>query len=157
MNHKSGNPMRKQVYPEVAVGAFIINRKGELLLVTSYKWPSIYSVPGGHVELGESIIESTRREAKEEVGLDVKVKRVLNLQEAIYPRNFFKKRHFIFVDVLCTTSGAKPRLDNDEIQGYIWIRPKEALKLKLNSYTRKGIMQIISAKKLEWFYPEKTN
>lgn len=136
-----------QVYPEVAIGTFIMNKKGELLLVRSYKWPDLYSVPGGHVELGESIAHTAERESLEEVGLKVKFKYIINLQEAIYPKNFFKKRHFIFLDVLCTTESEKVKLDGDEMQSYIWIKPKYGLKLKLNTYTRKAINDLIAGKK----------
>lgn len=145
--------MEKQLYPEVAIGTFILNRQGKLLLVTSYKWPSLYAVPGGHMELGESVAETARREAKEEVGLDVRFKRVLNLQEAVYPKGFHEKRHFIFIDVLCIANGEKVRLDNDEIQSYIWVGLRQALRLKLNPYTRVAVRQLIAGKKSAWFYP----
>src|SRR5512136_3056707 len=42
-----------QNYPEAAVGALIVNEKEEMLLVRSYKWGTKYTVPGGHIELGE--------------------------------------------------------------------------------------------------------
>ena len=52
-----------QVYPEPTVGALIINNKKEILLVKSHKWlNNKYSVPGGHVEIGESFEEAIIRE-----------------------------------------------------------------------------------------------
>lgn len=42
-----------QLYPEATVGALIVNEKGEVLLVHSKKWGEKYTVPGGHIELGE--------------------------------------------------------------------------------------------------------
>ena len=59
-----------QIYPEPTVGALIINNKKEILLVKSHKWlNNKYSVPGGHVEIGESFEEAIIREVKEETGL----------------------------------------------------------------------------------------
>lgn len=139
---------KKQVYPEVAVGTFIFNKKGELLLVQSFKWPGLYAVAGGHVELGETIAQTAEREAFEETGLKVKFKHVINLQQAIFPKNFFSKRHFLFVDVMCTSASSKVKLDGKELQDSIWIKPRQALKLKLNTYTRKAINDIIKGRKI---------
>ena len=69
-----------QVYPEPTVGALIINNKKEILLVKSHKWlNNKYSVPGGHVEIGESFEEAIIREVKEETGLDIKITRLIGL------------------------------------------------------------------------------
>ena len=53
------------------MGALVVNSNGEILLVKSYKWGSKYTVPGGHIELGERSEVAVRREVKEEVGLEV--------------------------------------------------------------------------------------
>jgi nucleoside triphosphatase len=45
----------KKEYPEPVVGAFIFNDGGEVLLVKSPKWDVEYTIPGGHIELGETI------------------------------------------------------------------------------------------------------
>ena len=45
-----------QIYPEPTVGALILNTQNKILLVKSHKWiNNRYSVPGGHVEIGESL------------------------------------------------------------------------------------------------------
>ncbi len=139
----------KQVYPEVAVGTFVINGRGELLLVRSWKWPNLYGVPGGHVELGESIAQTAVRETMEEVGLKVKFKHIINMQEAIFPKTFKEKRHFIFIDVMCTTSGGKVKMDGVEIESFVWIKPRAALRLRLNTYTRRAVNDIVNNRKLK--------
>ena len=47
--------MADQQFPEPAVDIFILNAQGELLLLRSHKWPGLYVVPGGDIELGERI------------------------------------------------------------------------------------------------------
>src|SRR6266849_671930 len=97
------NPQR---YPEPTVGGFIINANGEVLLCHSEKWMDNYTIPGGHIELGERMEDALKREVKEEVGLDVKPVRLLLMQEAIYSTEFYKRRHFIFLDYLCKTESS---------------------------------------------------
>jgi nucleoside triphosphatase len=130
--------MAEQQFPEPTVGVFIFNQKGEVLLLQSHKWPGVYVVPGGHVELGERIEEAAVREAKEETGLDIYDLEFINFQQFIYDPAFWKKRHFIFFDYAAKTDSTDVAL-NDEAQEYIWITPKEALGLELDVYTRVSI------------------
>ena len=130
--------MPEQQFPEPTVGAFIFNTNGELLLLKSHKWPGKYVVPGGHVELGERVEEAVVREAKEETGLDVYDLEFINFQQFIYDPAFWKQRHFIFFDYACKTEDIEVIL-NDEAEEYVWIDPREALNLPLDTYTRVSI------------------
>ena len=130
--------MSDQIFPEPTVGAFIFNAKGELLLLQSHKWPGRYVVPGGHVELGERLEEAVVREAKEETGLDVRDLEFINFQQFIYDPAFWKKRHFIFFDFACQTDGMSVQL-NDEAQAYVWVEPRCALTMELDTYTRRSV------------------
>ena len=130
--------MTEQQFPEPTVGVFIFNQKGEILLLESHKWPGAYVVPGGHVELGERLEETAVREAKEETGLDIYDLEFINFQEFIYDPAFWKRRHFIFFDFAAKTDSSEVVL-NDEAQAYIWIEPKVALALELDTYTRTSV------------------
>lgn len=133
----------EQVYPEPIVGALISNDKKEVFLVKSHKWSNLYCIPGGHIELGETIEEAVKREIKEEVGLDIEFEKVLFIQEAVFPKDFHKKKHFIFLECVCRTKSKEVKIDNDEIQKFIWIEPKKALDLNLDSYTRNFIIKYL--------------
>lgn len=130
--------MAKQQFPEPTVGIFIFNQQGKLLLLQSHKWPGAYVVPGGHVELGERLEEAAVRETKEETGLNIYDLEFIHFQEFIYDPAFWKQRHFIFFDFSAKTDSTEVKL-NDEAQAYIWIEPKEALNLELDSYTRTSV------------------
>ena len=53
------------------MGALIINSNDEILLVKSHKWiEKKWTVPGGHIELGETAHDAIIREVKEETNLD---------------------------------------------------------------------------------------
>ena len=136
-----------QNYPEATVGALIANSNGEILLVKSYKWGNKYTVPGGHIELGERSEEAVKREIKEEVGIDVEPVKILLVQEAIFPKDYIKHEHYIFMDYLCRTSSSAVRLDNKEIQEYLWTNPDRALQLDLESFTRNLVTEYLRQSK----------
>jgi len=54
-------------------GACITNDKGELLLQKRSGNDNIWGLPGGALEIGESIEEAAKREVKEETGLNIEV------------------------------------------------------------------------------------
>ena len=128
-----------QVFPEPTVGALIVNEQGKVLLARSHKWFDKYTLPGGHIEVGESMIDAVKREVKEEVGLDVDVMEMLLVQEAVFAPEFYKKKHFIFIDFYCRSKDQEVKLDQKEIQDYIWVYPGAAYNLKLDSFTRKTL------------------
>jgi nucleoside triphosphatase len=127
--------MAEQRYPEPTVGALILNPKGELFLMRSHKWRGKYVIPGGHIELGETMEEALRREIAEETGLEVRDVAFLAHQEFIYDDAFWAKRHFIFFDYVCRTDSCEVTL-NDEGQSYVWVSLQEALALPIEPYTR---------------------
>lgn len=121
--------MNKQ-YPEPVVGCFILNDKREVLLVKSYKWPGLWVVMGGHIELGETIAQTAVREVKEEVGLDVQFVRVIQTVEFVYDPAFHDHKHFIGMQSECKLIGdSTTQIDNDEIQEARWFPLSEAVNL----------------------------
>jgi nucleoside triphosphatase len=134
----------EQRYPEPTVGALILHDSGVVLLVRSHKWKGFWSVPGGHIEVGERAEDAVRREVKEEVGLDVEPVKLLLIQQAIYPSNFMLRKHFIFLDYLCRSRSREVKLDNREIQQSKWIAPEEARRENLEEYTRNLLEKYLS-------------
>ena len=128
-----------QVYPEPTVGALIVNKQGKILLTKSHKWFDKYTLPGGHIEVGETMKEAVAREVKEEVGLDVEVAEMLLMQEAIFAVEFWKRKHFIFFDFLCKSKDQQVKLDGRELQEYVWEYPGVAFRLNLDSLTKKTL------------------
>jgi len=137
--------MTDQCTPEPTVGAMILNPAGEMLLVQSHKWVGKYTIPGGHVELGERVAEAVVRESKEETGLDVTVLDFLCWQEFIYDPAFWKPRHFLFFDFACLSEGGPVTL-KDEAENYLWVRPEKALELEVDRYTAVTIRAYLKRK-----------
>ena len=132
-----------QTYPEGTVGALVVNEKGEVLIVRSHKWGNKYTVPGGHIELGERAEDAIRREVKEETGLEAEPVELLIVQQAIYPEHFHKHEHYIFMDYVLKAKSSKVELDGRELQDYVWVKPEEALKLDLEEYTRNFVLKYL--------------
>lgn len=135
----------EQHYPEPTVGALIFNPEGKIFLMKSHKWKDKYTIPGGHIELGESIETALKREIKEETGLDIHDIEFICFQEFVFDDQFWKKKHFIFLDYACKTSSTEVKLD-DEGQDYIWVTLEEALKLPIDTYSRTTIKEYMGRK-----------
>jgi len=58
-------------------------RKGSKL------WPGYYALPAGHIDEGENQYDALIREAKEELGIDIKCADIIN-EYVVLRRNFFE-------------------------------------------------------------------
>jgi nucleoside triphosphatase len=134
----------EQAYPEPTVGALISNDEGKILLTRSHKWHNKYTIPGGHIELGETMAEAVKREVKEETGLDVEIVEFLLHQEAMFSSEFYKRKHFIFFDYYCRSGNQTVKLDQDELQDHVWVYPGEAFNMDLDSFTVKTLQKFLA-------------
>ena len=119
----------KRDYPDrpiVGVGAVVIDG-GRALVVRRATEPlkGDWSIPGGMLELGETLRAGAAREALEETGLTVDVGEVLEVFERIIPDAQGRTRyHYVLVDFLCrrVSGDAIPGSDVSEVR---WITPAE--------------------------------
>jgi 8-oxo-dGTP diphosphatase len=96
----------KREYPDspvVGVGGVVI-RDGRTLLIRRGSPPLMgeWSIPGGRLDLGETIPEGIKRELKEETGIDVRVVELIEVFERIFRDSDGRiQYHFVIVDYLC--------------------------------------------------------
>ena len=121
-------------YPEVTVSAVIFNPENEILLCRSHKWDNKYIIPGGHVEYGEKLEEALKREILEETGLSIFNIKLLGIKECFYSNEFYKDRHFIFIDYRCDSKSSDVIL-NDEAEEYVWTKLSDLSKYELGGFT----------------------
>jgi len=110
----------------VGVGAVIIEN-GRALLVRRGTEPlkGEWSIPGGVVELGETLRQSAVREAKEETGLEVDAGEVLEVVDRIMRDPEHKVQyHYVLVDFICRriAGEAHAGADASEVR---WITAEE--------------------------------
>jgi 8-oxo-dGTP pyrophosphatase MutT (NUDIX family) len=133
----------QKVYPIPCAGGFILNQNNELLLIQSYKWKGL-CIPAGKIEVGETMVKTLKREIKEEVNLKIRDEKLMCVLDAIFPKDYIKKKHFIFHNFLCFTDNENDiKVDNDEIQAYKWVSFDRILSENLESYTRRTIEEYI--------------
>jgi ADP-ribose pyrophosphatase YjhB (NUDIX family) len=112
-------------YPErpvVGIGGVIIDR-GRTLLIRRGSEPlrGEWSIPGGTLELGESLEEGVARELLEETGIVVRVLELIEVFDRIYAEDGkiaaqvqTKPRfHYVIVDYLCERIGGEARAGSD--------------------------------------------
>jgi ADP-ribose pyrophosphatase YjhB (NUDIX family) len=118
--------------PIVGVGAVIVDH-GRVLLVKRGRPPLLgeWSLPGGVVELGETLRAAAEREAQEETGLLVKAGEVLEVLDRIIPgKNGSPQYHYVLVDFLCTLQGGELRAGGDAAD-VRWAKESELAEYKL--------------------------
>ena len=124
-------------HPIVGVGAIII-QNGKILIVKRSSEPGKdkWSVPGGLVELGETVEQAVVREVKEECGLDVEVDRLIDVVDSMtFDENGKLKYHFVILDFFVKIKGGKLR-PGDDAKEAIWVPLEEVEKYDLTKTFR---------------------
>ena len=108
-------------YPErpvVGVGGVVISG-GRALLVRRGKPPleGEWSIPGGMLEIGETLIEGVQRELAEETGIEVRVAGLIEVFERISLDAAGRPQyHFVVLDYFCEAVRGEGRAGSDAIE-----------------------------------------
>jgi ADP-ribose pyrophosphatase YjhB (NUDIX family) len=100
--------------PLVGVGAVIVEAE-RVLLVRRGTEPlkGHWSLPGGLLEVGESLTEGVKREVREETGLVVEPVELIELIDKIHREDNRVRYHYVIADYLCRVAGGVLRAASD--------------------------------------------
>jgi 8-oxo-dGTP diphosphatase len=127
--------------PFLAVSAAIA-REGKLLVVRRARAPAngLFTLPGGVVEAGESLLEAVVREVAEETGMSIEPVALAGFREAIVRDAHDRvERHFVILCFAARWRGGEPTL-NEELSEARWIAPAELAALP----TTPGLAEIVA-------------
>lgn len=110
-------------YPRVGIGVMIQNEMGEVLLGLRQgsHGAGEWSFPGGHLEFGEKIFETAKREVKEEVDLDIGEFKLISVADEMrYIESDGK--HYLNIGIKGKYNGGEPRvMEQDKCKEWKWV------------------------------------
>jgi 8-oxo-dGTP diphosphatase len=128
--------------PYLAVSAAIF-RDGRVLIVRRARPPAhgLYTLPGGGVELGETLEEAIIREVREETGLAIAPLALVGFREAIARDAAGRvERHFVILPFAARWIAGEVALSEELAEAH-WRKPDELAGLK----TTEGLAEIVAA------------
>jgi ADP-ribose pyrophosphatase YjhB (NUDIX family) len=128
--------------PFLAVSAAIV-RDGKILVVRRARPPArgVFTLPGGVVEVGETLVEAVAREVREETGMAIEPVALAGFRETIV-RDVQDRveRHFVILCFAARWRAGEPVL-NEELSEFHWLNPAELAGLQ----TTPGLADIVAA------------
>lgn len=127
--------------PYLAVSAAIV-RDGHVLIVRRAKGAAkgLYTLPGGVVEAGETLIEAVKRETREETGIEIVPVALAGHREVVWHDDDKRvKGHFVILVFAARWLSGEPSL-SEELSDARWLRPSELRELK----TTEGLAEIVA-------------
>jgi 8-oxo-dGTP diphosphatase len=132
----SGDDRRYPRHPLPGVGAILLDGE-RVLMARRGKEPlkGWWSLPGGLLEVGESLSDAVRREVREETGLEIEILGVFEIFERIMRDGAGQPEyHYVLIDYLCRAAGGDLR-PGDDVCEVKWARREELGDLQITEGT----------------------
>jgi len=122
--------------------ALVVVRQGHRFLLTQEKkYGSTWSVPGGRVEPGETLLEAATREVLEETGVPVTIEGILRLEHS--PSASGSRVRVIFIGTPRDDTAPKT-VSDDESLGAAWLTMDEIAKLPLRGSDLRPLLESVA-------------
>jgi ADP-ribose pyrophosphatase len=124
--------------PRVAVGA-VVFKNDAVLLVRRGQPPSenVWAIPGGRVEIGETLQEAAEREMLEETGITIRAGKPVYTFDVIERDGTGKiKFHYVIVDLAADYVTGEPAPGDDAVEAR-WVSSQEINDLQVSAATMK--------------------
>lgn len=133
-------------HPIVGVAAVVL-RAGQVLLVQRGREPAkgLWGLPGGMLELGETVAEGVRREVWEECGVEIEVGPLVGVFEPMQRDDAGRLRyHYVVLDYLARYVGGELQAADDADDAR-WVSPAELERLPMLVETREMIKRVLES------------
>lgn len=123
--------------PILGVGAIVVH-EGKVVVIRRANEPlkGEWSIPGGKVELGETVAQAVVREVREETGLQVEPAALVEVFERITRDEAGKtKYHYVLLDYLCHVRGGELHSGGDASEAR-WLAATELEAFPIRDFTR---------------------
>ena len=130
--------------PQVAVGAIVI-KDNRVLLVKRGKAPSNgqWAIPGGRVELGETLQEAVERELLEETNIEINAGEPAYCFDVIVRDDRDRVQyHYVIIDLKAEYVSGEVQRGDDAVEA-AWISANEIASLPVNRTTRHVLRNVI--------------
>jgi len=129
--------------PVIAVGAVVV-RQNRILLIRRGKEPAMgeWAIPGGRVELGETMHEAAAREVMEETCVSIRPGELVYFFETILPDPDGRIQfHYAIFDFMAEYLAGEPNPRDDAMDAR-WVSAEDADTYNLNTRTRELLNRI---------------
>ncbi len=142
-------------WPRLGVGALVVDAKGRVLLVKRRFPPfqGLWSIPGGHVEPGETVIDAASRELYEETGIEAEPVGVVDVHELIVYEGGSLRYHYLILDVLFRNPRGEPRPGSDALDAAFFPLP---VPVEVTPAVRKLLAKLAKGALMKPRLPERT-
>ena len=134
----------------VGVGAIML-RRDRILMAQRGKEPlkGWWSLPGGALEIGESLHDGVCREVREETGLEIVPLGVLEIFERIIRDDAgAPEYHYVLIDYMCRVTGGK-LFPGDDVCAVEWVRHRDLSTLQITEGTL-GVIEKAFRERGKW-------
>ena len=131
--------------PRVAVGAVVV-KDSKVLLVKRAKPPGkgLWAIPGGSVELGETLQTAAEREILEETGITIMARKPFYTFDVIERDNGNRIRfHYVIIDLMADYISGEP-LPGDDADEVKWVSHGELKNLDASPNTLKVLESVFN-------------
>lgn len=113
----------------IATAGLVLIKDKKILLTKRNTEPffGYWSIPGGKIEFGETVIETLNREIKEEINVSIENIKFIEYVDEIFPDiNIHYIGHLFTADII-----GEIQIDNVELVGFGWYTKEEVMNMEI--------------------------